>query len=198
MPEGSPSPGEEPLASEVTRILQRMRAGDEQAAGELFPRVYGELRELAARAMGGERADHTLQPTALVNEAWLKLAKGDGLDFENRRHFFSAAAQSMRRILIDHARSKKREKRGGGAAAVELDPDELARSEDLGGFLAVHEALERLEERDETLAELVRLRYFAGLGEVETAEVLGISERTLRRDWALARAFLARVLDENR
>jgi RNA polymerase sigma factor (TIGR02999 family) len=196
MPQGHPSPGDDELASDVTRILKRMRSGDEQAAGELFPRVYGELRTLAARAMGGERADHTLQPTALVNEAWMKLAKSAELDFENRRHFFSAAAKAMRRILIDHARSKKREKRGGGAAAVELDPELLARNEDLSGFLAVHEALERLEERDETLAELVRLRFFAGLTEAETSELLGIPERTLRRDWALARAFLARVLDD--
>ena len=174
--------------SEITRVLSALQHGDPRAADELLPIIYTELRRLAAAKMAREQPGHTLQATALVHEAWLRL--GDGV-FANRAHFFAAAAEAMRRILIERARRKHREKRGGGAEHV--DVAELDIAAPLGNeeeSLAVHEALDRLAAHDARKAEVVKLRYFVGFSFEETAEVLGISVPTAKRDWAYARAWL--------
>jgi RNA polymerase sigma factor (TIGR02999 family) len=174
--------------SDVTRILESIQHGDPIAADELLLLVYGELRKLAAQKMAREQPGHTLQATALVHEAWLRL--GDG-NFANRAHFFAAAAEAMRRILVEWVRRKHREKRGGGAEHVDVAELEIATP--LGNkeeSLAVHEALDRLAAHDARKAELVKLRYFVGFSFEETAEVLGISVPTAKRDWAYARAWL--------
>ena len=175
--------------SDVTLLLQRVQNGDAQAANELAPLVYSELRRIAAGKMRHEQPGHTLQPTALVHEAWLRL--GDG-QFENRAHFFSAAAEAMRRVLVERARRKLTEKRGGGEAehvsADEVDViAPIARDEET---LAVHEALDALAANHPRKAELVKLRYFVGLSFEEAAEVLGISAATAYREWAYARVWL--------
>ena len=174
-----------------------------QAAGEgrlsqaeLFPLVYAELRELARRQMGAERAGHSLQPTALVHEAWLRLGGNDAVPWEGRAHFFGSAAESMRRILVDHARSRNAQKRGAHGQRLPLDAVELAAADDPGLVLALDEALVRLQAHDERLARVVRLRFWAGLGEKEVAELLAVSERTVRNDWQLARGWLARELKD--
>ena len=177
--------------SEVSRLLSAMGQGDAHAASQLLPLVYGELRRLAAAKLGGERPGHTLQPTALVHEAYLRLV-GAGTEpaWENRRHFFAAAAEAMRRILIDHSRRKRRGKRGGGWRRLELESLELpaaARGEDL---LALDEALDGLAQEAPLKAELVKLRFFAGLSVEEAAGCLGISRATADRYWAYARAWL--------
>src|SRR5262245_13235345 len=189
-PNDPPSSG-----AELTRLLRAAGSGDRAAADELLRRVYGELRAVAGQRMSEERLDHTLQPTALVNEAWLRLAgDGKGLAFDSRGHFFKAAAEAMRRILIEHARSRGRQKRGGGARAVPLSAVELVSQADSGEILSVDEAIRRLEGRDDRMAEIVKLRFFAGLSEEETAKALGLSDRTVRREWLLARAWLGREL----
>lgn len=180
---------------ELTRLIHDAAGGGEGEAAALFDRVYGELHELAARRMAGERAGHTLQATALVSEVWLRLAGDAPVAFENRAHFFTAAAEAMRRILIEHARARGRVKRGGGARRVPLAGVDLADEVDVSSVLAVDQAIERLAERDPRLAELVRLRFYAGLGSEETAAALGLSARTVRREWAVARAFLAREVE---
>jgi RNA polymerase sigma factor (TIGR02999 family) len=181
--------------SDVTRLLSAAGAGDRAAADELFRRVYAELRAAAGARMSGERADHTLQATALVNEVWLRLTgEQAGLAFENRAHFHTAAAEAMRRILIEHARRRGREKRGGAAVRLPLSAADLAAQADSGDFLAVDEAIRRLEAQDTRMAEIVKLRFFAGLSEDEIAAALRISDRTVRREWTLARAWLAREL----
>lgn len=172
---------------DVTCILDLVHQ-DPKAAGELLPLVYSELRKLAVHRMAGEAAGHTLQPTALVHEAWLRL--GDGV-FANRAHFFAAAAEAMRRILVESARSKLRQKRGGRAEHVDVAELEIAAP--LGNeeeALAVHEALDRLASHDARKAEVVKFRYFVGFSFEETAEVPGISVPTAKRDWAYARAWL--------
>lgn len=174
--------------SEVTRILDRAHRGDSTAAAELLPLIYAELRCLAAAKLAREQPGHTLQATALVHEAWLRL--GDGV-FANRAHFFGAASEAMRRILVERARRKRREKRGGGAEHVDLADLEIAAP--LGNeeeSLEVDEALDLLAAHDTRKAEVVKLRYFVGLSFEETAEVLGISVPTAKRDWAYARAWL--------
>jgi RNA polymerase sigma factor (TIGR02999 family) len=174
--------------SEITRVLSALQHGDPRAADELLPIIYAELRRLAAAKMAREQPGHTLQATALVHEAWLRL--GDGV-FANRAHFFAAAAEAMRRILIERARRKHREKRGGGAEHV--DVAELDIAAPLGNeeeSLAVNEALDRLAAHDARKAEVVKLRYFVGFSFEETAEVLGISVPTAKREWAYARAWL--------
>lgn len=185
---------DEGSGGELTRLLRAASAGDRSAMPELLRLVYDELRAVARQRMSSERAGHTLQPTALVHEAWMRIA-GTGVTFESRAHFFRAAAEAMRRILIDHARSRGRQKRGGGARSLPLTAVEVASQVDSGEFLSVDEALRRLEARDERMAEIVKLRFFAGLSEQETAEALGISDRTVRREWTLARAWLSRELD---
>ena len=181
--------------NEVTRVLSTIEAGDPQAAEQLLPLVYDELRRLAARRLAGEGAGHTLQPTALVHEAYLKLVGADPQQPRTGRvHFFAAAAEAMRRILIDYARRKHRARRGGGMKRVELgDIDDIEMVTERGEadeLLALDEALTQLAVADPRRAELVRLRYFAGLTLDQAAELLGISRATADRHWAFARAWL--------
>jgi RNA polymerase sigma factor (TIGR02999 family) len=186
------APGDQPT-NDLTLLLQA--AGEGRASqAELFPLVYAQLRELARRQMGGERVGHSLQPTALVHEAWLRLGGNDAVSWQGRAHFFASAAEAMRRILVDHARSRNAQKRGANSQRLPLDAVELAAADDPWQVLALDEALGRLEERDERLARVVRLRFWAGLDEREVAELLQLSERTVRNDWKLARAWLAREL----
>jgi len=177
--------------SDVTQLLNAIDKGDEQAATQLLPLVYGELRKLAAVRMANESAGHTLQPTALVHEAWLRLTRNsEARSFANRAHFFSAAAEAMRRILIERARRKLAEKRGGKRERVDLDTVELASDADDDTLLLVNESLERLAKEDATAAEVVKLRFFAGLTLEEAGQNLGFTERTAKRYWAFARAWL--------
>ena len=177
--------------SEVTQILDRVQRGDATAAAELLPLVYDELRHLAAHKMAGESAGHTLQPTALVHEAWLRLAGGDAPAFQNRAHFFGAAAEAMRRILIERARRRIAAKRGGGAARVELDEVEIpSPTSDDDQLIAVNEALEKFATLDPRKAELVKLRYFVGMSFDEVAAALGIAVPTAKQWWSYARAWL--------
>ena len=175
-----------------TRILQRMTNGDPVAADELLPVVYDELRRLAAAKMAREAPGQTLQPTALVHEVWLRLGGEEQPAWANRAHFFAAAAEGMRRILIDHARRKHALRRGGDVTKISASETgfDVAASEDDPDLLLVSEALDRLTTHDARKAELVKLRYFAGLTLEEAAEVLGTSLRTAKRDWAYARAWL--------
>lgn len=180
--------------SDVTKILDDIRKGDAQAAEELLPIVYDELRRLAAHKMAHEAPGHTLQPTALVHEAWLRLVGNEDARWDNRAHFFGAAAEAMRRILIDEARRKHALRHGGGQQRVDLDQVDIASAAEDDQLLAVHEALDRLAAQDHLKAELVKLRYFAGMTIHEAAEVLGISEPTAKRYWAYARAWLYREI----
>lgn len=174
----------------VSCILHRLANGEVGAASELLPLVYDELRRQAAARMRHEAADHTLQPTALVHEAYLRLVRLHPEDWDNRRHFFGAAAEAMRRILIEHARSRDRLKRGGDRQQIaDFDPQEIA-GLDPGEILAINEALDVLEQEMPDKAALVKLRYFAGLDEMAAAEVLGISRATAARWWMFARAWL--------
>lgn len=176
--------------SEVTRILTAIERGDLQASEELLPLVYNELRRMAAHKMAGERPGQTLQPTALVHEAWLKLVDSPNQSWQNRAHFFGAAAEAMRRILIARARSKNRQRRGSGAAHLDVDEIEIASPAPDDQLLALNEALDRFAALEPQQAELVKLRYFVGLKIEEAAEVLGISKATAKRWWAYARAWL--------
>jgi RNA polymerase sigma factor (TIGR02999 family) len=178
--------------SDVTRLLEAIQHGDARAVEELLAQVYAELRQLARAKMAREQPGHTLQPTALVHEAWLRLGYQR---FENRAHFFAAAAEAMRRILIERARRKLAVRNGAGAEHVDVDEIEIAAPTDKDDeLLAVHEALDALAAHDPRKAELVKLRYFAGLTTEETAEVLGISAPTAKRDWTYARAWLFRQI----
>jgi len=181
--------------TELTAILQRMEQGDPHAANELLPLVYDELRKLAAQKMKREAPGQTLQATALVHEAWLRLGGDEQPAWDNRGHFFAAAAEAMRRILIDNARRKKALRHGGGAQRVNLDALELAASLPDEQLLALNEALEQFAAHDARKAELVKLRFFAGLTIEQAARVLGVSEPTAKRDWAFARAWLYRQVN---
>jgi RNA polymerase sigma factor (TIGR02999 family) len=177
--------------SEVTRILNAVEQGDPMAANQLLPLVYDELRKLAAARMSNESAGHTLQPTALVHEAWLRLTSEEpATPFVNRSHFFAAAAEAMRRILIDRARRKATGKRGGGWQRLDLDNVEIAADADDDTLLRVDEALEKLAQEEPKAAEIVKLRFFAGLTLEEAGQALGFTERTAKRHWAFARAWL--------
>jgi len=176
--------------SDVTRILEAVERGDGRAAEQLLPLVYAELRRLAAHKMAGENPGQTLQPTALVHEAWLKLVGQENRRWQDRNHFFAAAAEAMRRILIDNARRKLRLRHGGRQQRVQLDDCAQAATSEDDHVLAVDEALEKLARLDPQRAEVVKLRYFIGLSFQETAEVLGISEPTAKRYWSFARAWL--------
>lgn len=182
--------------SDVTRILYAIESGDAQAAEALLPLVYDQLRKTAQQRMATERMGHSLDATALVHEAYLKLVGDDAgeLRWANRAHFFAAAAEAMRRILVDHARARGRVKRGGGQARLSLGVATLGAEEDLGEIVALDEALRRLEEQDARMARIVSLRFFAGLSVEETAQALEISPRTVKREWSLARAWLFREL----
>lgn len=180
----------------VTKLLVRVQAGERAATDELFPLVYDELRALAARHLSMERAGHTLQPTALVNEAYLRLLGPVVTSWENRRHFFSAAATAIRRILIEHARAHGREKRGGGVRP-EMIPDDAVGANGLDfDAIALDEALTRLAALDGQIAEVVMLRFFAGLSMEETANALQVSLSTAARDWRFARTWLHRELSK--
>lgn len=177
--------------SEVTQILNAIERGEAHAAGELLPLVYEELRKLAASKMANEAPGQTLQPTALVHEAWLRLVGPDGqAKFKSRAHFFGAAAEAMRRILIENARRKQAGRHGGDQQRVDIDEIELASEASDADLLALNEALERLAVQDQPKAELVKLRYFVGLTIEEAADLLGISAPTAKRHWAFARAWL--------
>jgi len=178
----------------VTRILAAIEQGDVKAADKLLPLVYDELRKLAAHKMANEAAGQTLQATALVHEAWMRLVGKENPKFENRAHFFAAAAEAMRRILIENARRKRALRHGGGQQRVEFEQAELASASDDEQLLAVNEALDKLAAKSKVEAELVKLRYFIGMTLEEAAEVLGISERTADNYWAHARAWLFREL----
>jgi RNA polymerase sigma factor (TIGR02999 family) len=180
--------------SDVTKILEAIQKGDAKAADDLFPLVYEELRRVANSKMAHEAPGHTLQPTALVHEAWLRLAGNENPRWESRAHFFGAAAEAMRRILIDNARRKHALRHGGGQQRLSLDDVDLAAAAEDEQLLAVHDALDKLAAQDKTKAELVKLRYFVGLTIAEAAEVLGISEPTAKRYWAFARAWLFREI----
>jgi RNA polymerase sigma factor (TIGR02999 family) len=182
--------------ADLTLLLDALHRGEPDAAGALLTQVYAELRQLARAKMARERPCHTLQPTALVHEAWLKL--GDQR-FENRAHFFGAAAEAMRRILIDRARRKLAARHGAGAEHMAVDEIEIAASTSKDDeLLAVHEALDALAAYDPRKAELVKLRYFVGLSIDEAADVLGISAPTAKRDWTYARAWLFREIQAKR
>src|SRR5262245_49629494 len=183
--------------SEVTRILSAIEQGDPHAADQLLPLVYDELRKLAAQKLAQERPGQTLQATALVHEAYLRLV-GDEPDahWNSRGHFIAAAAEAMRRILVENARRKKTEKRGGSQRRVDLAEDLAADEPRSDGLVALDEALSQLEHHDAEAARLVKLRYFAGLSHQEAAESLGISRGAADRLWALARAWLFRQLSK--
>jgi RNA polymerase sigma factor (TIGR02999 family) len=174
----------------VTLLLDRFSQGNEEATAELLPLIYAELRRQAARYLRQERPGHTLQPTALVHEAYVKLIEQRNVRWQNRSHFFGIAAQAMRRILIDHARTRGRTKRGGGMAKVELEDNHAIQEAASVDVLALDQALTRLAQLDERQARIVELRYFGGLGLEETAQVLDLSTATVKRDWTMARAWL--------
>jgi RNA polymerase sigma factor (TIGR02999 family) len=176
--------------SEVTRILTAIEQGEARAGEELLPLVYDELRRLAASHLAHEAPGQTLQATALVHEAWLRLAGAPDCKWAGEKHFFGAAAQAMRRILIENARRKQRQKRGGGGERVELEQIEVAQPVPSDDLLALDEALTELAQCDPQSAELVQLRFFAGLTQQQAADLLGISRRTADRTWAYARAWL--------
>ena len=183
---------------DLTQILERVEQGDGKAAEELLPLVYDELRKLAAARMTQEAAGNTLQPTALVHEAWLRLVGAPNQDWNSRNHFFMAAAQAMRRILIERARQKARLKRGGDPQRVPLEDLDLASNADSETLLLVEEAMEKLADADPVKAKLVELRFFIGLSLAEAAPVLGISEPTAKRYWAYARAWLFQQIESLR
>ncbi len=176
--------------TDVTRILHSVESGDAKAADRLLPLVYDELRKLAAHKMVNESSGHTLQPTALVHEAWLRLVGSEQRTWQNRVHFFGAAAEAMRRILIDRARRKRAMRHGGGQKRVDVEDVEIASATADDQLLAVNEALDKLAAQDKQKAELVKLRYFVGMTIEEAAQILGVSEPTAKRYWTYARAWL--------
>jgi RNA polymerase sigma-70 factor (ECF subfamily) len=181
---------------EVTLLLSALTRGDDGAATKLIPVVYNELRRLAGSYMRRERVDHTLQATALVHEAYLKLVEQRSVDWQSRAHFFGVAAQLMRRILIDHARGHTRQKRGGEQRKVSLDEAFVFSEKQADELLAVDDSLNRLAEIDSRQARVVELRFFGGLSVEEAAEVLGVSPKTVKRDWSVAKAWLYADLKE--
>ena len=181
-----------PVLEQVTQILDQAGAADPQAAEKLLPLVYEELRRLAAARMAREAAGHTLQPTALVHEAWLRLVKDGDRTWQNRAYFFGAAAEAMRRILVEHARRKARLKHGGGQERVNLENLDPAEPTIDDKILLVDEALEQLEKEDPARARVVLLKYFSGMTNQEVAQALGLGERTVDRHWVCAKAWLFR------
>ena len=177
-------------ASDVTRLLTAAANGDPRAATELLPLVYQELRRLAAHRLAGEHREHTLQPTALVHEAWIKIVGSNQLTWQGRQHFFATAAEAMRRILVDRARRRQAAKRGAGAERLDADEVEIPASAPDDDLLAVHAALEQFAAVDPRKAELVKLRYFVGLTFEEAAEVMRIAVPTAKQWWAYAKAWL--------
>jgi len=182
---------------DVTQILQAIDSGDAQAAAELLPLVYDELRKLAEHRMKAESPDHTLEPTALVHEAYIRLVGKDDPGWQNRGHFFAAAAEAMRRILVDSARRRGAIRHGGGIKHLPLDEANFVAAMEQVDLIALDEALVRLELHDAVSAKLVKLRYFAGLDMGQTAEFLGLSGRTAERNWTYARTWLRRELSKD-
>ncbi len=180
--------------SEVTRILAAIERGDARAVNELLPMVYDQLRREAQRHMAGERPDHTLQATALVHEAYLRLVGDRRIPWKNRAHFYAAAAEAMRRILLDHAKARGREKRGGGRKRVPLSVADVAESWNFEETLSLDEALRRLMDRDPNIGRVVELRFFTGLSIDDTAAALGVSKATVKRRWEFGRTWLYREL----
>ncbi|MBZ5623412.1 MAG: sigma-70 family RNA polymerase sigma factor [Acidobacteriia bacterium] len=174
---------------EITQLLNRNGAGREKCE-RLAELVYADLRQIASRVMVSEPQDHTLQPTVVATDAYLKLVEQPGGPWQSRHHFFAAAAKTMRQMLVDHGRKRRAQKRGGAAQRVDLDEVGNAKAVDLEELLALDEALTRLESIDKRQIQIVELRYFTGLTEEETAEVMGIGLRTVKREWAVARAWL--------
>lgn len=187
----------EVIDGEVTILLQAMKEGDASAAEKLMPLVYKELHRLARSYMSRERSDHTLQPTALVNEAYLRLVHDD-IDWQNRQHFVAIIANAMRRILVDHARVRHAEMRGGNLRRVDLNGEVATSQQDSSEMLALHEALDRLEKTNSRQAKVVEMRYFAGLSVEEIGCILSMSPRSVKRDWALARLWLFKELQTSR
>jgi RNA polymerase sigma-70 factor, ECF subfamily len=180
----------QPSSQDLTLLLIELTKGNKEAESKLIPLVYDELYRLARRHMRRERTDHTLQATALVNEAYLKLVEQRSVHWQSRAHFFAIAAQTMRRILIDHARGHVREKRGGGQKMLALDEALVFSPEQSVEFLRLDQSLHRLAERDPRQSKIVELRFFAGLTVEEAAEVLQVSPKTVKRDWSIAKAWL--------
>ncbi len=187
---------DDPDSREVSKILRAAGEGEPVDMSALLPLVYDRLRAIAARRMEAESAGHTLQATALVSEAYLRLVGDERLDWSSKAHFYAAAAEAMRRILIDHARGKGRAKRGGQQRGLPLDVLDLATRDNVAEILSVDEAVCRLEETDPRMGAIVKLRFYGGLSEQETAQAMGISDRTVQREWVLARAWLKRRLSE--
>jgi RNA polymerase sigma factor (TIGR02999 family) len=185
-----------PSQQNVTQLLVAWSKGDEQALAALMPLIYGELRRLASRHLGHERAGHTLQTTALVHEAYLRLVNQREVRWRNRAHFLAVASQMMRRILVDYARARGFAKRGGGARQALLDEAMVVSYERAADVVALDEALNALAQFDERKSKMVELRFFGGLSIEETAEVLGVSQGTVMRDWTLAKAWLRREISK--
>lgn len=184
------------MAQNITHLLKEWSDGDQRALDELTPLVYEELRQQAARYLRKERPGHTLQATALINEAFLRLIDVKSVQWQSRAHFFAIAANLMRRILVDHARHRDAEKRGGAQMRLTLDDALAIAKEPDVDLLAIDEALDRLAEIDEQQARVVELRFFSGLSVEETATALGVSPKTVKRDWSVARAWLRREIGE--
>jgi RNA polymerase sigma factor (TIGR02999 family) len=184
----------EPPATDVTLLLKRVSSGDEQALALLIPQIYDELRRLASSYLRGERVDHTLQTTALVHEAYLRLVDQRQVEWSNRNHFFGVAAQMMRRILVDHARKRISLKRGGSLARISLERAAVFSRERPGELIVVDELLTRLASIDPQGSRIVELRFFAGLSLEETAEVTGLSTAKVRREWSATKAWLTREM----
>jgi RNA polymerase sigma factor (TIGR02999 family) len=186
--------GDRPVGEDVTVLLDRVAAGDRHSTDRLFDAVYDQLRRIAQQRMNDERRDHSLQATVLVHEAYLRLVRDENMQWSSRAQFYVAAAKAMQRILIEHARKKKRLKRGGGRRAVVADVVDLATSGNLEDVVAFHGAIDRLEAEDPRAAQVTRLRFYAGLTVEETAKAMGLSERTVMREWNYARAWLRDAL----
>ncbi len=187
-----------PETAEITQVLQAIDRSEEGAAEKLLPLVYAELRHLAAARMANELSGQTLQPTALVHEAWLRLVNDGDRTWQNRAHFFGAAAEAMRRILIERARRRSRLKHGGGQARLNIEDLELAETTPDDKVLLVDEALARLKAEDPELERIVVLKFFGGMSNAEIAETLGLANRTLDRQWAYAKAWLFRAIREQK
>ncbi|HEY1965895.1 MAG TPA: sigma-70 family RNA polymerase sigma factor [Acidobacteriaceae bacterium] len=180
---------------EVTSLLAAWGKGDQNALNELMPLVYNELHRIARRAWVGQDQGNTLQPTALLNEAYLKLTGAENASFQNRCHFFAVACTAMRQILVNHAKSRLAGKRGSGQMKLSIDDVQLAVHQEAAQVVALHEALERLEDVDSRKSRVIEMRYFGGLSIEETAEALGVSVITVNRDWRLARTWLMREIN---
>jgi len=188
----------EPNTKDVTLLLQRMEGGDNEAANQLVPLLYQELRRMAGAYLRHERPNHTLQATALVNEAYLKLVDQKSVQWQNRSHFFGVASQLMRRILVDYARGHQAAKRGGGEGKLSLDEAMIASPQNAASVLALDETLSRLSDVDPQLVRVVEMRVFGGLSIEETATALGISPATVKRNWSMAKAWLTQEMGKTK